>query len=84
VDPLTGQVVEVEQVRVGRYEDERSVFSDTDGDGFFTKLFEIETVNTQGVARQSGCEQRDNQDESQWSRRTDDCRGATGPQVVFG
>ncbi|MCB4825581.1 ATPase domain-containing protein [Roseicella aerolata] len=36
------------------------------------------------VARRSGCEQRDNQDESLWSRRLDDCRGATGRQAVFG
>ena len=30
-----------------------------------------------GVARQSGREARDNQDESLWSRRLDDCRGTT-------
>jgi hypothetical protein len=34
------------------------------------------------MARQSGCEQRDNQDESLWSRRLDDCRGATRRQAV--
>ena len=28
------------------------------------------------VARQSGCELRDNQDERRWSQRFDDCRGA--------
>ena len=36
------------------------------------------------IARQSGCEQRDNQDESLWSRRLDDCRGATRRQAVSG
>ena len=36
------------------------------------------------MARQSGCEQRDNQDESLWSRRLDDCRGATRAQEISG
>jgi hypothetical protein len=36
------------------------------------------------VARQSGCERRDNQDESLVSRRLDNCRGATRRQAVFG
>ena len=51
VDPATGQVVEVEQTRLGRYKDERTVFSDADGDGYFTKVFEIETVNSLGTSR---------------------------------
>jgi hypothetical protein len=34
------------------------------------------------VARQSGWEQRGNQDESPASQRRDDCRGATSWQVI--
>ena len=34
------------------------------------------SVRLLGVARQSGCELRDNQDERRWSQRFDDCRGA--------
>lgn len=51
VDPSTDKVVEVEQTRLGRYENETTVFSDTDGDGYFTKLFEVETVNSLGASR---------------------------------
>lgn len=51
IDPATSAVVEVERVRLDKYETSREVFSDADGDGFFTKTFEIETVNDLGAAR---------------------------------
>jgi len=44
----------------------------------------ILTEADEDMARQSGCERRDNQDESLWSRRLDDCRGASRRQAIFG
>jgi hypothetical protein len=44
--------------------------------GFVAPLV-LDGPMTGDVARQSGCELRDNQDERLWSRWVDDCRGAS-------